>query len=284
MGYFFIALSVCSSLIIAHFLKLSERSESRVLNVLSINYLAAACIGFSISEYETPLFSGDSLPVIIIALLLGIIFIVNLFVYSSSIDKIGMGISITAMRISLVIPIFVSLFIYNEHLSYLGYAGMGLVLISLYLLIPRAKEKESLGFNTALYPLLIFLFSGFIDVMLKVFEREYNHIISEYTFLGFIFLSAFISGILMLLRKKELSFKPKEIFYGIIIGIANLYSSFFLLLALKEMSGSMVFSLTNISIVLIGTIIGVLVWKDRLTVKQKMGLFGASLSILLLIG
>lgn len=284
MGYFFIALSVCSSLIIAHFLKLSERSESRILNVLSINYLTAACIGFSISEYETPLFSDDSLPVIIIALLLGIIFIVNLFVYSSSIDKIGMGISITAMRISLVIPIFVSLFIYNEHISYLGYAGMGLVLISLYLLIPKAKEKESLGFKTALYPLLIFLFSGFIDVMLKVFEREYNHILSEYTFLGFIFLSAFISGILMLLRKKELSFKPKEIFYGIIIGIANLYSSFFLLLALKEMSGSMVFSLTNISIVLIGTIIGVLVWKDRLTMKQKTGLIGASLSILLLIG
>lgn len=284
MGYFFIALSVCSSLIIAHFLKLSERSESRVLNVLSINYLTAACIGFSISEYETPLFSDDSLPVIIIALLLGIIFIVNLFVYSSSIDKIGMGISITAMRISLVIPIFVSLFIYNENISYLGYAGMGLVLISLYLLIPQTKEKEPLRFKAALYPILIFLFSGFIDVMLKVFEREYNHILSEYTFLGFIFLSAFISGIFMLLRKKELSFKPKEIFYGIIIGIANLYSSFFLLLALKEMSGSMVFSLTNISIVLIGTIIGVLVWKDRLTMKQKTGLIGASLSILLLIG
>lgn len=284
MGHFFIALSVCSSLIIAHFLKLSERSDSRVLNVLSVNYLTAACIGFFISDYETPLFNEESFPVIIIALLLGIIFIINLYVYSSSIDKIGMGISITAMRISLVIPIFVSLIIYNEHISNLGSMGIALVLFSLYLLIPRIKSKESLGVSTALYPILIFLFSGFIDVMLKVFEREYNHILSEYTFLGFIFLSAFISGIIILVRKQELSFKPKEILYGIIIGVANLYSSFFLLLALKEMSGSMVFSLTNISTVLIGTIIGVLVWKDQLTLKQKMGLIGASLSILLLIG
>lgn len=284
MGHFFIALSVCSSLIIAHFLKLSERSDSRILNVLSVNYLTAACIGFFISDYEAPLFNEDSFPVIIIALLLGIIFIINLYVYSSSIDKIGMGISITAMRISLVIPIFVSLIIYNEHISYLGFAGIVLVLFSLYLLIPGMKSKESLGVRTAFYPILIFLFSGFIDVMLKVFEREYNHILSEYTFLGFIFFSAFISGIIILVRKKELSFKPKEILYGIIIGVANLYSSFFLLLALKEMSGSMVFSLTNISTVLIGTIIGVLVWKDQLTLKQKMGLIGASLSILLLIG
>lgn len=283
MGYFFIALSVFSSLVIAHFLKVSEKSETRVLNILTVNYLTAAGVGFSISEYESPLFGEASFPVILLSLFLGVIFIINMLVYSSSIDKIGMGISIASMRISLVIPIGASLFIYGETISITGYFGMLLVLVSLYLLIPGTKLKKPLGISNALFPVLIFLFSGFIDVMLKVYEREYNHIISEYAFLGFIFLSASISGIIVLVSKKELNFKPKEILYGIIIGVANLYSSFFLLLALKEMSGSLVFSLTNISIVLIGTLIGLLVWKDKLTVNQKLGLIGAGTSILLLI-
>ena len=48
-------------------------------------------------------------------------------------------------------------------------------------------------------------------------------------------------GISYLVVKKSLKFDLKSIFYGILIGIVNLYSSFFLLSALEKLSGALVF-------------------------------------------
>ncbi len=283
MGLVYISLSVGCSLAIAHFLKAAESSKSRVLNVLSINYLIAASISFFITD--DPLISIPELPtqILPLAIFLGVIFIANLFVYSASLNKIGMGISIAAMRMSLVIPIAVSLLMYGESISGIKYAGIALVFISLYLLLPKLKINQSRVSVDFIFPILLFIMTGIADTSLKVFEREFAGFLSEYTFLGLIFFSSFLLGMAVLTYKKELRFSKKEIFYGIIIGVVNLYSSFFLILALKEMQGSIVFSIANVANVLLGALIGFIVWKDTLSAKQKAGLILALISILILI-
>ena len=77
-------------------------------------------------------------------------------------------------------------------------------------------------------------------------------------------------------------FSIATILYGTALGIANLYSSYFLLLALSELSGALTFSLVNILNVMVGTLIGVLIWKDELSIQQKAGISLALISILLL--
>ena len=283
MGLIYVALSVVCSLSIAHFLKVAEQSFSRVLNVLSINYITAAGISFFISQDSISFEQQIPSSIVILSLVLGIIFIANLFVYSTSINKIGMGISIAAMRMSLVIPIAISLFIYDESIQVVKYAGIVLVFVALYLLLPkiiRAETRFSIDF---IFPILLFTMTGIADTSLKVYESEFAGILSEYSFLSMIFFSSFVIGMIVITFKKELSFSSKEVFYGIIIGVANLYSSFFLILALKEMQGSVVFSITNVANVLIGALIGVFFWKDELSNKQKAGLVLALISILILI-
>ncbi|GAB5408888.1 MAG: hypothetical protein BalsKO_12530 [Balneolaceae bacterium] len=125
--------------------------------------------------------------------------------------------------------------------------------------------------------------TGIADTSLKVFEREFSSNLTEHGFLGIIFCSSFVIGSIYLLIKKEFSFSRKETIYGIIIGVANLYSSFFLLLALQEMEGALVFSVTNLSNVVIGALIGFLFWKDELTLMQKIGILIAAISIILLL-
>ncbi|MBO6524338.1 MAG: DMT family transporter [Balneolaceae bacterium] len=283
MGILYISLSVGCSLTIAHFLKVAEQSKSRVLNVLCINYLVAACISFFITD--DPLVNVPELPpqVLILAIFLGVVFIANLFLYSASLNKIGMGISIAAMRMSLVIPIAVSIFIYGESIAGIKYFGIVLVFISLYLLLPKLKVNQSKVSVDFIFPILLFVMTGIADTSLKVFESEFAGILSEYTFLGMIFFSSFVLGMMVLAYKKELSFSRKEILNGIIIGVANLYSSFFLILALHEIFGSLVFSITNVANVILGALIGFVVWKDKLSTKQKAGLILALTSILILI-
>ncbi len=283
MGLLYITLSVACSLTIAHLLKLSEQSKSRVLNILCINYITAASVSFFLSDSSAPLSEDFPEYLILLALFLGLIFIANLFIYSTSIDKIGMGISIAAMRMSLAIPIGLSIIFYNEQISVVQYIGMLLVFISLYLLLPRIKSNTLSLRSSIMFPVLLFAMTGIADASLKVYEREFSGVISEYGFLSMIFSSAFIFGTSILIFKKELSFKPKEIIYGIIIGLANLYSSFFLILALQEMNGSIVFSITNIANVVLGALIGIIIWKDTLSTKQKGGLVLALISILILI-
>lgn len=283
MAVLYIALSVCSSLLIAHFLKLAKRAEQRLLNVLVVNYITATLFSLFIVDKELLGKTELSFPLIALAGFLGFIFIANLLVYSSSLHRIGMGISIAAMRISLVIPIALSLFIYGESIGWLKYIGIILVFISLYLMLPKVNFSNIEKAKDTIFPVLLFIMTGIADSSLKVYEREFANLIPEYGFLSLIFISSFIFGMVVISFRREMSFTKKEILYGIFIGIANLYSSFFLILALKELSGSVVFSVVNVSNVIFGALIGYLFWKDELTLKQKIGIGVAGLSILLLI-
>lgn len=283
MGVLYIALSVICSLLIAHFLKQARKAEQRVLNVLVINYITATVFSLFIVDKELLNTSEITVPMMGLAAFLGFIFIANLLVYSSSLHRIGMGISIAAMRVSLVIPIALSLFIYGEYMGWIKYTGIVLVFISMYMMIPKMNFSNIEKAKDTIFPVLLFVMTGIADSSLKVYEREFASLIPEYGFLSMIFISSFIFGMIVITVKNELSFTFKEILYGIFIGIANLYSSFFLILALKELSGSVVFSIVNVSNVIFGALIGYLVWKDNLTVKQKIGIGVAGVSILLLI-
>jgi drug/metabolite transporter (DMT)-like permease len=287
MGLLFIALSVCCSLAIAQILKLAENRTLNVLRILVINYLAGFLISL-LNSKEFSIFPGiDTLAnswLIGLIFILGLLFIANMLVYSKSIDRVGMGVSIAAMRMSLIFPIGVSLFVFGENLQSLKYIGILLALGSLLLMVPRIKTKGISGLSDAWLPVLIFLMTGFADSGLKVYERLFSMRISEELFVSGIFLISFLIGLIILLKREKFHFSFTEIVYGTITGVVNLYSSIFLIYALKLMPGSIVFPIVNVALVILGTFIGVWFWKDKPTPKQWGGLAIAILSIFLLLG
>jgi len=238
MGLLFIALSISCSLSIAQILKLAENRKLDVLKILVCNYLA----GFLISLFNSKEFSvfpevspNPEIWLIILAGVLGITFIANMVVYSRSIDRVGMGVSIAAMRMSLIFPIGISLFVFGEAIGGFKYFGIILALASLLLMVPRIKTKSISGFSDAWLPVLIFLMTGAADTGLKVYERLFSTQVSEDLFVSGIFFFSFLIGLGILIKRKELHFSFTEIGYGIATGIVNLYSSIFLLYALKLM-------------------------------------------------
>lgn len=287
MAYLFIFLSISCSLSIAQILKIAENNKMRVMNVLVVNYLAGGLISLlNSSEFSASNLVPLDHTFIIGSMmaLLGIIFIGNLVVYSRSIDRVGMGVSIAAMRMSLIFPIAVSLFVFNEELASIRYLGIILAFGALLLMVPRIKTKQISGISDAWLPVLIFLMTGAADTGLKVYEQMFSKALSEDLFISGIFFVAFLSGLGILIKRKELHFTFKEIGYGIATGIVNLYSSIFLIYALQLMPGSVVFPIVNVSLVILGTLIGVWIWKDKPTIKQWSGLAVAIISIILLIG
>jgi drug/metabolite transporter (DMT)-like permease len=287
MGMLFIGLSISCSLSIAQILKLAENRKLDVLKILVCNYLAGFLISL-FNSHELSVFPSvtpePGAGLIILAVILGVIFIANMVVYSKSIDRVGMGVSIAAMRMSLIFPIAVSLFVFGEAIGGLKYAGIILALGSLLLMVPRIRTRNISGFSDAWLPVLIFLMTGAADTGLKVYEQLFSTQISEDLFVSGIFFCAFLVGLGILFKRKEIHFTFTEIGYGIVTGVVNLYSSIFLIYALKLMPGSVVFPLVNVSLVVLGTLIGILFWKDRPSVKQWSGLTVAVISIILLVG
>lgn len=283
----FITLSIVSSLVLAQCLKIAENKSRNVLRVLVWNYLTAALLGFASWKITSPNAALPEIPVWLwlLASLLAIIFIGNLFVFSRSIHRVGMGISFAAMRMSLIIPIGISLLMFNEHLSSVQWAGMACTFAALLLLLPRGNaQPEKMGsLKHAWLPVLIFMMTGIADTGMKVFAELFSESISESLFLTGIFFLAFLAGMLRLSLKGEIKLLPPEINLGLVTGVANFGATVFLILALQRIPGSIVFPVVNVSLVVLGCITGVLFWKDALSRRQWAGIALAIFALLLLV-
>ncbi|MEO1022854.1 MAG: EamA family transporter [Bacteroidota bacterium] len=280
MGATYLLLSIAFSVGLAQCLKIAERPSVRVVPVLVVNYAAATVLGwFSGSQIPT------ALPVVpvIMGVILGILFIINLYIYGKTIQINGMGIGIAAMRLSLVVPILVSLIWFGESITTLQSIGIIVALSALFLMIPAFSPKTEIDLKQVGYPIALFVVSGGIDGSLKIFQELYAHQLEESYFLSVIFFCAFICGVLHLIFKKQFHFRWRELVLGVGTGIVNYGSTYYLLRSLTHVSGSVVFPVVNVSVVVAGTAIGYLVWKDHVRSRQWLGLCSATIALILLL-
>ncbi|TYP95202.1 EamA-like transporter family protein [Fodinibius salinus] len=286
MAYLFIILSSVCSLTIAHLLKLTEVKELRTLNTLTVNYIVAAVFALvvDLNGSGTTNLGSQTTVLLIFCGLVGAFFISNFVVYGKSVHTNGVGITIASMRMSLLIPVLISVFFYVEYLDGVRLAGVVLVFGAMALLVPKKNNKLKVGsINASWLLLIIFVLSGFADASLKIYQEEFSTNLNELTFMGMIFVGAFIIGLLICIFREGPIIRKKEAMLGAVIGIPNLYSSIFLIYALDGISGSVAYPIVNILNVLGGTFLGLLVWNDKVSYKQWAGIAAAIIAILLLI-
>jgi multidrug transporter EmrE-like cation transporter len=284
LAWLFILLSSGCSVLIAHLFKLIEFRKLNTMRVLTVNYLIAMCVAFFTSGNPAAEVNFAILaPVLGIAAVVGVIFIANYFIYSKSVHLNGVGISVASMRISLIVPVLLSTYWYHEYLLAREWVGVSLVFVTLLLLLPDKQNLFKRPYNSAWLLILIFLFTGLGDSSLKIYEADFSGILSKELFMGYVFLAAFIAGILILMIKGNWAFSRDELIFGILIGVPNLYSALFLIEALSLLSGGIVYTAANLFTVIGATILGIWRWGDILTKAQWFGLGLTLISILLLI-
>jgi drug/metabolite transporter (DMT)-like permease len=284
-GWTFIILCAASSVLIAHFFKVTESRKLSTVNVLTVNYLIATFTAFALAfRHGVPdVITGDLGPSVILAIFVGIVFIANFFIYSKSVFHNGVGISVAAMRISLLIPVLVSTLWYLELLTVGQWTGVALVFVTLFLLLPNKRKMLREPFSAAWLLPLLFIGTGIGDASLKVYEVEFSTVLSKELFMGFVFLTALIVGVAVILIRKNRMINKDEWLLGMAIGVPNLLTAIFLIAALERMNGAVVYSAVNVLTVVGATLLGVIRWKDRFTKIQWIGIFLTLLSILLLI-
>lgn len=284
MGVVYLLLSVSCSLIIAHLLKATEDKGLRTLNVLTFNYLVAFVIAF-LYRLESPLvWISRMTPVVwLVAVVVGSMFIANFVVYSKSAHRNGVGVSVAAMRLSLLIPVLLSILMYKEVLSAGQSAGILMVFGALFLLMPRKQKLADTDIQRAWMLWFLFICTGLTDGSLKIYEEDFSAQLSEGAFMGLVFLTAFIIGAVLCWKREGRWITRREAIMGTAIGVPNLFTSIFLIYTLQYLEGAVTYTAVNLLTVLGGTILGKVRWKDQVSRLQWIGIATAIVAITLLI-
>lgn len=290
----YLIFSAFCSVGIAHLLKMVVRSELRLAQVLMVNYFVATVAAAAQVSPEVGWVSPFSSPDLwAVGIVTGFIFIGTFFLYGHCVNINGVGLSLAAMRMSLAIPILISVFYFNEQIRFKGLIGMVLVFIALLLMIPKSKQNnienkvrkkanKVSAYQSGFLLFLLFVLAGFGDTSLKLFERYFIEIAREEMFMSLVFLGAFFMSIAISWHAGAMWPSAFELLFGVLIGIPNLYSSIFMINALTEMDASKAFALVNVTIVVLGALTGYLFWKDKIQTRQLIGLvFGIAASFLL---
>ncbi|MFY0603341.1 MAG: EamA family transporter [Flavobacteriaceae bacterium] len=282
----YLLISICISSFLFVVFKLFEVFKINTLQAIVINYLVAAVLGFYLSDLPVSFQEITGQSWFYGAFFLGILFILVFNLMALTSQKNGLSVASVASKMSLVIAVLFGVFYYHESANYIKVIGILLALLAVYLTsvkenIETVKKKSSL-----LFPILLFLGSGCIDTSLKYIETTYVQKGGVPIFSATIFAFAFLFGIVFLIVKiikGEFTFHYKNILGGILLGIPNYFSIVYLLKALSAdgMESSTAFTLNNVGIVILSTLLGLLIFKEKLSIKNWVGVLIAVLGVYL---
>lgn len=255
-----------------------------VLKAIFVNYIVAFSMGFFFAERQIPISEIYLEPWFSGALFLGALFVSIFFVMAMTAQKNGVSVTSIAGKMSVVVPVVFGIILYNESVTFLKIVGIIMALIAVYL--SSVKEEKSEKNGTLLLPILLFIGSGTIDTLLKYIQENYVSDEDVSIFSGSLFgiagAFAFFILVIKTIKKRE-AFGYKNIIAGIILGIPNYYSIIFLIKALqnKNFESSTLFTINNVAIVVVSTLVGLFFFKEKFSIKNKIGVAMAVLGIII---
>lgn len=283
----YLALSILFSSLIFVIFKLFVRFQIQTLYAIIVNYVVACLVGIMLYPGELNIMELPSKSWFWGALGLGALFIIVFNLMASTSQKLGVSVASVATKMSFALPSILGVFLYKEELSALQIVGIVLAIFAVYLASMK-QSKDAFSMSMLVLPFLVFLGSGIIDAAIKYFQELHVPEAEFALFSSLIFFFAGIIGILFILlkaAKQPLKMNYKNIMGGIALGVPNFFSIYFLLLALsyKGLNSASIFTVNNVGIVLLSTILGILLFNERLNMKNWLGIGLAILSILLVL-
>jgi drug/metabolite transporter (DMT)-like permease len=277
---FSLVLTIFCSTAIALILKYSDVKKGDPIVLLAGNYFVAALISltFLLLDAEAT-FSPETF---LFGAGLGLTFVLAFFAFAKAVSVAGTALSQTSSRLSVVIPIIFSIIIYNEIPTKFHIAGFIFAFITIYLFYRslRTMSNGSLRFIDYFYLFAVLLGIGINDFSMKVFQN-WRPGADEALFIFSIFSFAFLYTSVYILFK---GIKPKlhTVVSGAVLGVPNVFSTVFLLAALAQLPGIIVYPVINIGIILLTAVLAAIFWKEIPNKYGKWALFFGSVSIALL--
>lgn len=276
----------CSTLILVIF-RLFKKYGVNTFQAIVLNYVIAFIVGFSLYGESWDLKfvyeENDWMP---FALVIGALFISLFLLMGKSSQENGIGITSVTVKMSLAIPVLMAIIIYNEAVYATKVIGIVLALIGVFLITYQKKQTAGRDYRSILFLIILFLGSGLLDTLLNYVEKRALGDLSPALFsaIGFGIAGAFglvILSVALVLKKQKLRWK--NMIAGIVLGIPNFFSIYFLIMAIRQpMEDSITYAMNNVGIVMASYVVGILFFKEATTTLKIVGGIVSVTAILLL--
>jgi drug/metabolite transporter (DMT)-like permease len=283
----FLWLSILSSTSIYFLFKIRGRLNADLHGIIVINYLVATILGLlnhNINAITTIISNARWLP---IATLIGLLFAAMFFLIGSSTHKAGMVVTTLATRMSMVFPIFFSMFLFDEEVTAIRLLKIFITIVAVIMAIYRKPDKKIVKPVAAILPFILFIGSGSVDTLVKTAQHVFVPDDEISLFSSVLFATSFIGALLGFFIKKpqKSAISINTILLGITLGVANWGSLFFVMKALNHsgIDSSLVFGINNLAIVSFSLILGFAIFKEKLSRLNWVGVAASILCIILLI-
>lgn len=273
--------------------KVLQRLRINAFQAIVFNYMACVCTGSVINGSfpvnEENMHSGW----FVWALVMGAMFISIFNVISFTTQQLGVAVASVANKLSMVIPFLFSIYLYNENATALKIAGIVIALAAVVLTCYPSKNTteghQKVNQLLLVLPVVLFISSGLLDTLIVYVKNNFfsgpaanfnNFLIAAFSVAAVI---GFCILIIQFATGKQ-SFSLKALLAGIIIGIPNYFSIWFLgrVITAYQGNSSAIIPVNNMGIVLFSAVAAWILFKEKLTFINWAGIVLAIAAIALI--
>lgn len=252
------------------------------------NYVFATGTGFVVCEsYETiPQIVAE--PWFGLSILTGFWFIFTYLLMTASTQRSGVMVTSLSSKLSVVLPILAGVVFLHEKLNLVASVGIVLALVALVLVVGGRNNKTD-GRDVSrkvsmILPIFIFFGTGTGDILMKITEQQ-NTVGNLGFMIAFIYFVALVFGIIIVvwdLVKGKSKWEWKNAAGGIGLGVINYFSTYCVYYAMRCFDNVVLFPIYNIGVVSLTALTGWLLFKEKLTWKNYLGLAIAIIAVILI--
>ena len=313
----FLTLSILASVSLFIIFRLFSKFGINTFQAITVNYVVCVFTGIAFVDSGT-LTNFDASNWWGMAFFLGTMFISTFYLMGIATQKIGVATATLANKMSMVIPVLFNLLVFKSTTDFDIWNGLGLlaalvaIILSNYSTPPPAPpllggefdehrrcsplpigegqgvgSLQSSSTNRFILPISIFFLGGVIDTSISYANLHLLKHSEEGIFPIILFAVASTIGLIIIIYKlitKQEKIEAKNILAGVILGIPNYFSIYFLLKALTafEGNGAFVMPVLSIGIIVVAAIVSAIFLGDKLNKFSISGIFMAVIAIILL--
>ena len=277
----FLVLSIICSVVVGVIFKITRKYNTNPTQIVAFNYVFAMLLCYFTFSPDLKEVSVNSPWAIYIAI--GVLLPAVFLFLVASIKHMGIVKTDAAQRLSLFIPILAAWFIFKEEFN--SYKVIGLLTGFLALLFILQKQAANTG-NKWIYPAIVLFGFGVIDILFK--QIALYTTLPYTTSLFVVFAIALLVALFIVAYEfviKKARFESKNILFGALVGLFNFGNILFYLKAHKAFSEnpSTVFAGMNMGVIILGSVVGLLFFKEKLSKINFVGIILALISIIFIV-
>lgn len=274
----FLILSILCSVSVGIIFKVARKQDIHLSQVIAWNYVFAIILCYLFFDPDISSLTGESPWEVYVPMM---VLLPSIFLMlAASIKHMGIVKTDAAQRLSLFIPILAVWFLFKETLNIYKIIGLGVGFPAILMILYKTPDKKE---NKWIYPAIVLFGFGIIDILFKHIALFKEVLYTTSLFV--VFCGAFILMILVVIFDiivKRYQLRMINLAFGALVGIFNFGNILFYLQAHKAFADnpSTVFAAMNMGVIVVGSLVGIFLFKEKLSKLNYLGIFLALIAII----